>query len=137
MFSFNDMRLYYDTIYGVYYPIYYDAEPNLNYDKLELPKNISNHFDLDKEELTKRIAELNLTELNNKLKIFGLKEKESQTKERLNLIKKNLDKITIKNKINIDPSYDFENLKKYFKNKNLFFLYIKIETGILFFMQLC
>ena len=124
MFSFNDMRLYYDTIYGVYYPIYYDAEPNLNYDKLELPKNISNHFDLDKEELTKRIAELNLTELNNKLKIFGLKEKESQTKERLNLIKKNLDKITIKNKINIDPrSYDFENLKKYFKNKNLFFVY--------------
>lgn len=124
MFSFNDMRFYYDTIYGVYYPIYYDAEPSLDYGKLELPKNISNYFDLNKEELIRKIDNLNITDLNNKLKVFGLREKENRTIERLNLIKKNLDKITIKNKINIDPkSYDFENLEKYFKNKNLFFVY--------------
>ena len=124
MFSFNDMRFYYDTIYGVYYPIYYDAEPSLDYDKLVLPKNISNYFDLDKDELRKKISNINITDLNNKLNEFGLKERKNQTEERLNLIKKNLDKITIKNKISIHPqSYEFENLEKYFKNKNLFFVY--------------
>jgi hypothetical protein len=124
MFSFNDMRFYYDTIYGVYYPIYYDAEPKLDYDLLSLPRNISNYFNIDGEELKKKLSELNIIELNNKLNLFGLRENEKKTKERLDEIYNNLDKIITKDKIKIDPkSYEFENLEQYYKNKKLFFVY--------------
>ncbi len=124
MFSFNDMRFYYDTMYGSFFPIYYDAEPNIDYEKLSLPKDISYYIDLDIQNISTKLDNLDIERLNNKLRKFGLKENYKKTKKRIDLIKKNLKLIKDKKTIKVhSESYDFQNLEKYFNKKNIFMIY--------------
>ena len=141
MFSFNDMRFYYDMSYGVYYPIYYDGEPNSNYQNISMPKNISKYINLDVENLIKKLNNIDMKLLNTKLRKFGLNESNNYTSERVKLIKNNLRNLVNKNKISIsDDSYNFENLEKYFKNKNIYVVYQEKENNFLtckFFKKDC
>ncbi len=124
MFSFNDMRFYYDTMYGSFLPIYYDAEPNLNYEKLSFPENISYYIDLDIQNISTKINNLNIKKLNDNLQRFGLKENKKQTKKRIDLVLKNLKLLEKKKTIKVHPeSYNFQNLEKYFGKKNIFMIY--------------
>ncbi len=124
MFSFNDMRFYYDTMYGSFFPIYYDAEPNLDYEKLSFPENISNYIDLDIKNIKSKLNNLDIKKLKNNLQKFGLRENEKQIEKRIDIIKKNLKLIGKKKTIKVHPdSYDFQNLEKYFRKKNIYIVY--------------
>ena len=62
-------------MYGSFFPIYYDAEPNLDYEKLSFPENISNYIDLDIKNIKSKLNNLDIEKLKNNLQKFGLREK--------------------------------------------------------------